>query len=374
MTSNSAPTTEKNGFDQTALAALRLGAVLLAVYLCFRILAPFISLVLCGAIIAVAIYPLHQQLTAWLGGRIKLSAVLITLLGLIILITPLVMMTESLVVNSMDLADDISKGSVHVPPPPEVVQGWPLVGEKLHSSWLLASENLGVALKKFAPQLETLRDSVIAMAGGAGAASLQMFVSIIIAGAFLGAVERSMAVTRAVFNGLVGERGRLLLAMSETTIRSVARGVIGVAVIETILVAIGLIAAGVPAAGFWTFLVLVLSIVQVPPLLVLIPLIVYVLATATVFGSTVFVILSILTVVIDTVLKPVLLGRTSGSPMLVILLGALGGMILWGIAGLFVGAVILVWCWEALEFWIMKDDALPSQPPHTPQEPVESAG
>ena len=131
-------------------------------------------------------------------------------------------------------------------------------------------------------------------------------------------------------------------------------------------------AAGMPAIGFWTFMILVLSIIQVPPLLVLVPMMVYVLSTAGVFGSTVFVICSVLAIGVDTFLKPVMLGRTADAPMLVVLLGALGGMLLWGIAGLFVGAVILVWCWEALEFWVMKDDAPPTEPPRLPQEPVES--
>ena len=133
-----------------------------------------------------------------------------------------------------------------------------------------------------------------------------------------------------------------------------ARGVLGVAIIESILVAIGLIAAGVPAAGFWTFLILVLSIVQVPPLLTLVPLTIYVLSTTGPFGATVFIICGALVVAVDTFLKPILLGRTADAPMLVILLGAIGGMMLWGIAGLFVGAVILVLCWEGLTFWIME--------------------
>ncbi len=372
--SNSSTTIEKIGFDQKILSALRLGAVFLAVYLCYRILAPFISLVLWGAIMAVAIYPLHRKLAAWIGDRIKISATLMTLLGLIILLVPLIVLTESLVTSSVSLADGISTGAVHVPSPPEQVRGWPLVGEKLHSSWLLASKNLSAALQQFGPQLEALRDRLIAIAGGVGGASLQMFGSIIIAGVFLGAADSCLAGIRSIFNGFVGERGPLLLAESETTIRSVARGVLGVAVLESILVAIGLIAAGVPAAGFWTFLVLVLSIVQVPPLLSVIPLIVYALATATAFGSTVLIICGVLAVGIDTFLKPVLLGRTADAPMLVILMGAIGGMLLWGIAGLFVGSVILVWCWEALDFWIMKDDAPPTEPPRLPQEPVESTG
>ena len=368
--SNSPTTIEKIGFDQKMLSALRIGAVFLAVYLCYRILAPFISLVLWGAIMAVAIYPLHRKLAARIGDRINISATLMTLLGLIILIAPLIILTDSLVTSSMSLADGISTGAVLVPSPPEGIQAWPLVGEKLHASWLLASENLGAALQQFGPQLKAVRESLIAIAGGVGGASLQMFGSIIIAGVFLGTADSCLAGIRSIFNGFVGERGPLLLAESETTIRSVARGVLGVAVIESILIAIGLLAAGVPGAGFWTFLVLVLSIVQVPPLISAIPLVIYALSTSTVFGSTVLIICSVLAVGIDTVLKPVLLGRTADAPMLIILMGAIGGMLVWGIAGLFVGSVILVWCWEALDFWIMKDDV----PPSLPQDSAEPNG
>jgi predicted PurR-regulated permease PerM len=370
--SHSASTSEKGGFDQTALTALRLGAVLFAVYWCYRILEPFIPLVLGGAIIAVAIYPLHLKMAARLGNRVKLSATLITLLGMMLLTAPMIILTESLVTSSMDLAANISNGTVHIPPPSEGVQEWPLVGERLHSSWLLASENLSAALQRFDPQLEVLRLSLIKMAAGAGAASLQMLISIIIMGIFLAAAESSLAGTRAVMNGLVGERGPLLLAESETTIRSVASGVLGAAIIESLLVAIGLIAAGVPAAGFWTFLVLVLSIVQVPPMLLLVPMIFYVLPTAETFGATVFVICSVLAIGVDTFLKPVMLGRTADAPMLVILVGAIGGMMLLGIIGLFIGAVIMVLCWGALEFWIMKDDVPRTEAPRPAQEPVES--
>ena len=243
--SDSASTSRKRGFYPTALTALRLGSILIIVYWCYQILAPFIPLVLWGAIITVAIYPLHRKLAARLGNRIKLSATLITLLGLIILTTPVVVLTESLVISSVDLAANISEGSVHVPPPPERVREWPMVGERLYSSWQLASENLSAATTRFRPQLEALRDGLIATAGGAGAAFLQMFISIIIAGIFLATAEGLAAGTRAVVNGLVGERGPLLLAESETTVRSVARGVLGVAIIESIVAAIGMIAAGV---------------------------------------------------------------------------------------------------------------------------------
>jgi predicted PurR-regulated permease PerM len=116
--SNSSTFADKIGFDQKILSALRIAAVFLAVYLCYRILAPFIPLVLWGAIIAVAIYPLHRKLTAWIGERTKTSATVMTLLGLIVLILPLVILAESLVASSISLAEGISTGKLIAPPPP----------------------------------------------------------------------------------------------------------------------------------------------------------------------------------------------------------------------------------------------------------------
>ena len=346
---------DKNQFDLNVLGALRLGLILLITYWCYKIVAPFIPLLLWGAIIAVATYPLHLKLTARLGNRIKMSAVLMTLIGLIILTVPVIVLTDSLMDSSMHLAAQIDEGSVHIPKPPERVREWPLVGEKLHSSWQQASANLGAALDQFAPQLEAVQHRLIAIAGGAGAAFLQLFFSIIIAGVLLAVAESSMAGVRLVAHWLGGDRSNVLLSMSETTVRSVARGILGVAIIESVLSAIGLFVADVPAAGFWTFLILVLSIIQIPPLLVLIPMVLYVLATAEPFGAAVFVILSIVVVAVDTFLKPVLLGRTVDAPMLVILMGAIGGMMLAGIVGLFVGSVVLVVGWELLQFALERE-------------------
>ena len=369
--SNSASTSSKAGFYLTALATIRIGVLLVVFYWCYQILAPFVPLILWGAILAVAMYPIHRKLAARLGDRINISATLITLLGLIVLTAPVIVLTDSLVSSGMDLAENISTGTVELPPPPEKIKTWPLVGERFHSGWQLASENISMVPKKYGPQLEKIRDGLIAIVGGAGSAFLQLFFSVIIAGVFLATAERDLAGIRSVMRGLVGERGSLLLVESTTTVRSVARGVLGAAVLESIVAAIGLSAAGVPAAGMWTFLILVLSIIQIPPLLMLAPLSIWALAATEPFGATVLVICSILVVAIDAFLKPVMLGRAGDAPMLIILLGAIGGMMVWGIVGLFVGAVILVLCWEALEFWIMED--ITSATIETPQIPHEEA-
>ena len=353
----SASTHRTVGFISTTRNTLRIGALLIIVYWCYQILAPFIPLVLWAGIMAIAVYPLYRKLAARLGNRMKLSAMLVTLAGLIVLTTPVVVLTESLVDSTKNLAESISEGTLEVPEPPDHVKSLPVVGGKLHAGWKLASENIDAAMKKYNPQLEVLGKGLIATAGGAGAAFLQMFFSIIIAGVFLASAERSIAGTRVVVDWMVGNRGPLLLAESTTTVRSVAQGVLGVAILESIVAAIGLLAAGLTAAGFWTFVILVLSIIQVPPLLTLVPLSIWALSTTEPFGATVLIICTVLVVLIDTFLKPVLLGRKADAPMLVVLLGAIGGMMVWGIVGLFVGAVILVLCWSGLVFWIEEDVA-----------------
>jgi predicted PurR-regulated permease PerM len=357
----SASTHKTRGFNTTTRNTLRLGTLLIIVYWCYQILAPFIPLVLWAAIMAIAVYPLYRKLAARLGNRMKLSATLVTLVGLIVLTTPVVVLTESLVSSTTDLAGSISEGSLAVSKPPDHIKSWPVVGGKLHTGWQLASENIDAAMKKYNPQLEVLGTALIATAGGAGAAFLQMFFSIIIAGVFLSTAEGSVAGIRVVVDWMVGDRGQLLLDESKTTVRSVAQGVLGVAILESIVAAIGLLAAGMTAAGFWTFVILVLSIIQVPPLLTLVPLSIWALTTTGPLGATVLIICTVLVVLIDTLLKPVLLGRKADAPMLVVLLGAIGGMMVWGIVGLFVGAVILVLCWGGLEFWIKEDAALATE-------------
>ncbi len=162
-----------------------------------------------------------------------------------------------------------------------------------------------------------------------------------------------------------------MLSISEKTVRSVALGVLGVAIIQSILAAIGLMVAGVPAAGLWTLLVLMLAIVQLPPILILGPIIIYVFSVMDPVGATIFAVYNVLISGSDAFLKPLLLGRGLDVPMLVILLGAIGGMLLSGIVGLFVGAVILVLGYELVEFWVKETTGSPSVPESTP--PVEAA-
>jgi len=342
-----------NQTRRTLEVAINLGLAAILVYWCFVIMRPFISIVIWGAIIAVALYPLYLKLRTLLGQRGKLAAALMTLIVLAVLITPIVMLSESLIASALSWADALQSGVARVPPPSPGVQEWPLVGESLYSAWLLASQNLSAALEQYGSQFEGLRNSLLATAAGVGAGTLQMIFSIIISGLFLANAGPAGGAVSMILKRITGEqRGQRLASMSEATVRSVAQGVLGVALIQSVLAAVGLIAAGVPAAGLWTLIILVLAIAQLPPILVLGPIMVYVFSVMEPFGAVLFMIWSLLVSFSDAALKPLLLGRGLDVPMLVILVGAIGGMISAGIVGLFVGAVVLVLGYELFELWL----------------------
>ena len=341
-------------FQRRAMeAAIRIGLVVLLVLWCFNIVQPFIMLVLWAAIFAVAIYPLFLKFSSALGGRQKTAATLITLVALALLITPTVLLTESAIENSQQISHQLREGTLSIPPPPEKVRSWPLVGKNLYSTWDLAATNLGEAASKYREQLTGMGKWLLSAAAGAGMTVLQFVISIIITGVLLVYAKSSCQGIEVVAARLMGGRnGREFTEMAGATIRSVAQGVLGVAVIQSILAGIGLLVMGVPYAGVWTLLVLLMAIVQLPSIIILGPIIIYVFSVAATVPAILFMIWSLLVGLSDNILKPLLLGRGLDIPMLVILLGAIGGMVLSGLVGLFVGAVVLAVGYRLFTAWL----------------------
>jgi predicted PurR-regulated permease PerM len=193
---------------------------------------------------------------------------------------------------------------------------------------------------------------LLSTAAGAGIGILQFVISIIIAGVILANAVGFGAFLKALARRLMGNRGEEFTMLASKTVRSVAQGVLGVALIQSLLAGVGLLAAGVPGAGLWALLVLLLAIVQLPPILILAPIILYVFSVSSTTVAVIFMIWSILVSMSDAFLKPLLLGRGVEVPMLIILVGAIGGMIHSGIIGLFVGAVVLALGYELFRAWL----------------------
>ncbi len=347
--------TDNTNNSPTTLAieiAIRLGVIFLIMAWCLQILTPFIGLVAWGAIIAIAIYKPFLKLVEKLGGRKKLALVLVTIGSIAAILIPVVSLSTSMMETATTLGDQISAGTVKIAPPAESVREWPLIGERTYAFWHQASVDMSALLDKYPDQLETAGKKLLVAAKGAGAGILQFIISMLIAAAFLSSAESAGAALQRVATRLAGNQGASLLVLSTATIRSVAVGVIGIAFIQALLGGLGMMFAGVPAAGLLAIVILVLAIAQLPPILVLLPVIFYVFSVESTTVAVVFMVWSILVSMSDAVLKPMLLGRGVDAPMLVILLGAIGGMLTSGIVGLFIGAVILALGYKLFQVWV----------------------
>ncbi len=317
--------------------------------------------VIWGVIIAVAIYPLFTKLKSALGERNKLAATVYTLLALALLITPTVMVSDSLIETSAKFTEKYEAGELHIPPPNDSVKGWPLVGEKVHAIWQQASVNLEDTLKKYEPEVKKAGKAIVAGAAGAAGTILQFVLSIIISGILVANAAGAYDVTMKFFTRLTNnELGKTYADLTKATIRSVAQGVLGVAIIQATFSALGMMVMDVPAWGLWTLVILVLAIAQLPPILVLGFVCAYVFSVADTTPAVIFLVYSLIVSSSDGFLKPLFLGRGMSTPMLVILLGAIGGMMMSGIIGLFVGAIVLALGYELFMAWLDKTEVASS--------------
>jgi predicted PurR-regulated permease PerM len=260
------------------------------------------------------------------------------------------------------LAARFEEGQLAIPPPPPQIADWPLVGDQIVAFWSLASSNLEAAVLRLAPQLQAVGGWMLSTAAGVGYAILQFVFSMIIAGVVVANADRSRAGLERFMRRLAGAAGHDILVLAESATRSVAVGIVGVALIQSSLAGAGLYVAGVPGAGLWALLALFLCIIQLGPLLVLVPAVVYLFFTADTLTATLFLIWSVPVGLLDNVLKPLLLGRGVDAPILVVFIGALGGFLSMGIIGLFIGAVLFVLFYTLLKSWVNEDLGAPAAP------------
>jgi len=347
--------------------AVRLTVIAVIIIAAFRIFSPFLTAVVWGTIIAIALYPVFEKLKSLFGGRNRLAGILFILISLALIITPTVLLTGSIIDGAKRLDQGLEEGTLKVPPPAEKVQDWPVIGKSLYQTWSSASVNLEATIAKLDPQLDKLKAKLAASVAGMGAAIVQTIFSLIIAGILMMTSKGGGNVAREIATRLAGEDGPPMVDTSIDTIRSVVKGVILVAAIQSLLAAIGLVVAQVPLAGFWAVLVLIVAIIQLPPILILGPIAVYVFSandsTAIAVG---FLIWSLIVSGSDGFLKPLFLGRGVKVPMLVILIGAIGGMLRAGVIGLFIGPVILAIGYQLFKAWVT-DEGIVQDKPEKPE-------
>jgi predicted PurR-regulated permease PerM len=348
-----AESAEDRAFQRNMMTAfIQIASLVVLVGFSLQIVGPFAGLVLWGIIMAVAIYPVHLKLSAALNGKEKLSVGIMIFLGLALLIVPGWLMTSSSVASITGFAEQVRAGTFSLSAPSQSIADWPVIGERVYATWNAAYEDLEQALVDFQPQIRQLSEWLLRKGGSLVLGVLQFAVSIVIAGVAILHAGSGYQLTCSIARRINPDRGQAWADMSVSTVRSVTNGVLGVALIQAILAGIGFVAIGVPHAGILTGIVLVTSIIQVPALLIIGPVVAWVFSFAEPVPATIFALYSAVVALSDNVLKPILLGRGVDLPAIVVLIGAIGGMIQFGIVGLFVGAVILGLGYTIVSDWL----------------------
>ncbi len=331
---------------------IRIALIALIVAWSIMIIAPFVGILLWGIIIAVSAYPAFVWLAGKLGGRAGLAATIFVVLMLTLIIGPIAGSVPGFTDSIRDLAGQIQSGSLAIPEASDAVRQWPVVGEQLFQFWQQAATNLTELLVRFQPQLRGASVSVLSLIAAAGLAILQFVAAVIVAGVILAHHERAAALANQLVQRIVPESRERYVSLAENTVRGVTMGVIGVAIVQSILAGIGFAVIGVPAAALWAFICLVLAVLQISMAVVIIPIAIYVFSNHELLPSLLFVAWNIPVLALDNVLKPILMGRGVDAPMLVIFIGAIGGFISFGFLGLFFGAVVLVIAYDLLIAWL----------------------
>jgi predicted PurR-regulated permease PerM len=241
--------------------------------------------------------------------------------------------------------------------PSESVKSWPLIGEQVHRWWTLAATDLKAVALDAAPRLKPFGAKLLDVAGSVVFGLLEFIAAIIIAGFLFSPGPRLVESLRKISRRVLDQPREDMLQLAGSTVRNVSRGVVGVALIQSFFAGLGFVIAGVPAAGFLAFLVLLLGIIQIGPGILLLPIVIWswtAMETLSALGFTVYLVLVGL---IDNVLKPIVMAHGLTTPMPIILIGVIGGTLAYGISGLFLGPIVLSVAWALIVAWVQEGDA-----------------
>lgn len=322
------------------------------------VLRPFLAATVWATMIVVATWPAFKSLEQRLGNR-RLPAIVLMSLGmLLLLILPLWLAIDTISGHSAQLTAAgraLAENGLHLPP--DWVAGLPLFGEKLASGWrqLAAAGTAGI-MTEVMPYAADTGKWVLAQVGGLGGMLIQFLLVVTIAAILYAGGESAARMVLRFGRRLAGERGKNSIILAGQAIRGVALGVGVTAIVQTVLGGLGLAIAGVPFASLLSALMLMFCIAQVGPMLVLLPAVGWMYWTGDTGWATALLVWSLIVGTLDNFLRPMLIKRGADLPLLLIFAGVIGGMLSFGLIGIFVGPVALAVTYTLLLAWI--EDAL----------------
>jgi predicted PurR-regulated permease PerM len=325
----------------------------------FWILRPFLPALVWAAMIVVATWPLMLQVERLCGGRRPWAVALMCLLLLAVLIVPLAVATEAILSNIDTLQSFLQRlPEMKLPPPPDWLAGLPLIGERASTAWANTSQ---MGFHDFATRIQPHVREIVAWFGhraGSIATLVLHFLLIVILAAVLYSGGEAWASWMKKFGRrLAPEQGERMVVLAGQAIRGVALGVIVTALVQTILGGVGLAIVGVPFAPVLTAIMFALCIAQLGPLLVLLGATAWAFANLGSGWGTFMLVWALAVGLMDNFLRPVLIKRGADLPLLLIFAGVIGGLVSFGIVGIFVGPVVLAVAYTLTDEWVRKEPA-----------------
>ncbi len=338
------------------LAVLFIGTLIAA---SFWVMKPFLTSFIWATIIVVATWPLLLRIQAWLWHRRGLAVAVMTVILLLVLVIPL----SLAILTIIDSADEIaawvkSMGTFTVPPMPEWIGKFPFVGKKIAGYWqqyaALQPEELSARLTPYAGKALSW---FAAKAGSVGMMILQFLLTVIISAILYTTGETAAAGVRSFARRLAGQKGDETAVLAAKAVRGVALGVVLTAIIQSVLGGIGLAVTGVPAVAVLTAVMFMLCIAQIGPGLVLILSVVWLFWRGENLWGAVLIAWSIPVLILDYFLRPILIKKEADLPLLLIFAGVIGGLLAFGIIGLFIGPVVLAVTYVLLKAWVSEGES-----------------
>jgi predicted PurR-regulated permease PerM len=342
---------EHSELTRTTLAVLFVGGLIAA---SFWILWPFLPAVIWATTLVVATWPimLHVQQRLW--HKRGLAVAVMTIALLVIFVLPFWLAITTITQHFDRIAGwAASLTSFQPPPPPHWLAGLPFFGAYAASLWAsAAASGIEPLMAKAAPYAGSAAAWFVSALGGFGVLFVQFLLTVIIAVILYGSGEHAASLARRFGRRLAGERGEQSVRLAGQAIRSVALGVVVTAVGQSVLGGLGLALAGVPFAAVLTAVMFMLCIAQLGPLPVLVPAVVWLYWSGESVWGTVLVIWSVLLSTTDSVVRPLLIRRGAHLPLLLLLAGVIGGLIAFGLVGIFLGPVVLAVAYTLLLSWM----------------------
>jgi predicted PurR-regulated permease PerM len=333
--------------------AIRLVVLGLFVHWSLELVRPFAAIFVWAAILAVALAPVHRGMARRLGARPKLAAAFLCLGLLALLVGPVAALVESFIDSAMRIAERARMGTLAIPSPPPRLETIPIVGPEIAEAWALAAISIDDAFLRYGDVLAPLGVKALGLLSSVSFDLVRFMVAIVIAGFLLVSGTTMVNGGRLLARRLIPPRGGHFVDLAGATVRNVSRGVVGVALLQTLLIGLTLQIAGVPAAGLLAFVVLILCVVQIGPALVVLPVIVWAWLHFEALHALVLTIILVVLTAMDNVLKPILMGRGLSTPAIVIFLGVVGGTVAYGLIGLFLGPIVLGVFYDLLVAWVV---------------------